>query len=450
MHKLKAFTLIELLVVIAIIGILSGFIFISMSSAINSANDAKRKADIASIEKAIMVYKTLGNPLSDTGGTCELISNGSGCDIVNDPNFQAYLKNVPIDPDGSTYYTYSSDGTDFVVSGNLSTGNTYYYDSVVGSYEQPSTPPELPNLFVDWHEAWININNPGSEIADYQIQVPVYWVPGMQSDFGDIRFGNTNGTVAYSYWMESKIDGESAVFWVKVPTVSAGTSHFGIFYHNVGTVTTTSNGDNTFSFFDDFNLGSLDTNKWTGTTNGSAAFSYYPAQSYSTISLQASPGTTNNWVRMISTTGFSTNIAVRMGVKVNYFGNTTNYEFFGLVSGANGASPYVLGMFAYPGSNGGKYYNYVTADALNSIMGVTAGSYFNFDIIRNGSTSNIYRINDANEVTTTSQVPTGTLYIYSNSQGVSGGATSAVYFDWVLVRKYILNEPTYQSITYLE
>jgi prepilin-type N-terminal cleavage/methylation domain-containing protein len=36
-HKHRAFTLIELLVVIAIIGILAGFIFVSMSASITAA-----------------------------------------------------------------------------------------------------------------------------------------------------------------------------------------------------------------------------------------------------------------------------------------------------------------------------------------------------------------------------------------------------------------------------
>ena len=52
-----AFTLIELLVVIAIIGILSGLIIVGMSNATNSANDAKRKANIETIRKALMMYQ---------------------------------------------------------------------------------------------------------------------------------------------------------------------------------------------------------------------------------------------------------------------------------------------------------------------------------------------------------------------------------------------------------
>jgi general secretion pathway protein G len=52
----RAFTLIELLVVIAIIGILSGIIIVNLNGATNAANDAKKKADMGSIKRAIVVY----------------------------------------------------------------------------------------------------------------------------------------------------------------------------------------------------------------------------------------------------------------------------------------------------------------------------------------------------------------------------------------------------------
>ncbi|MFA5178489.1 MAG: prepilin-type N-terminal cleavage/methylation domain-containing protein, partial [Candidatus Paceibacterota bacterium] len=59
--KLFAFTLIELLVVIAIVGILSGFVLVSLNSATDSANDARRKSDLSQIVKALLVYNT-SNP----------------------------------------------------------------------------------------------------------------------------------------------------------------------------------------------------------------------------------------------------------------------------------------------------------------------------------------------------------------------------------------------------
>ncbi|MFA5368649.1 MAG: prepilin-type N-terminal cleavage/methylation domain-containing protein, partial [Candidatus Paceibacterota bacterium] len=65
----RAFTLIELLVVIAIVGILSGFIFVSMSGATNAAKDAKRKSDLAAIAKAVTMYSIQNSgslPSTDT------------------------------------------------------------------------------------------------------------------------------------------------------------------------------------------------------------------------------------------------------------------------------------------------------------------------------------------------------------------------------------------------
>jgi hypothetical protein len=82
----------------------------------------------------------------------------------------------------------------------------------------------------------------------------------VRTDFGDVRFTSSDGTTLLDYWMESETDNDNAVFWVEVSdNLSAGNVTIYIYYGNA-TATTTSNGANTFLFFDDF---SGDLSKWT-------------------------------------------------------------------------------------------------------------------------------------------------------------------------------------------
>ncbi|MFA5009254.1 MAG: prepilin-type N-terminal cleavage/methylation domain-containing protein [Candidatus Paceibacterota bacterium] len=108
--RLIAFTLIELLVVIAIVGILSGFVLISLNSATDSAKDVKTKNDLAAISRAILTYHALNNayPIEETpcsigDGTClnELVPN--------------HIQSFPLDFNNNRYQ-YSSDGTSYTLT----------------------------------------------------------------------------------------------------------------------------------------------------------------------------------------------------------------------------------------------------------------------------------------------------------------------------------------------
>jgi general secretion pathway protein G len=132
-EKIKAFTLIELLVVIVIVGVLSGFLFVSLSSAINAANDAKRKADLSGIQKALLVYSTNNNsyPSGDTY-PCTIGGGTTHCTDL-ESNLSPYLTNIPTDPNGS-FYTYNYSNDNYTLNSNLSNGSSYYYDSASTSW----------------------------------------------------------------------------------------------------------------------------------------------------------------------------------------------------------------------------------------------------------------------------------------------------------------------------
>jgi len=113
-----------------------------------------------------------------------------------------------------------------------------------------------------------SINISGSTAGaqtNYTIRIRVYYGSGSDSppnvycssncrtDFGDIRFTKSDGTTLLDYWMAKKVDSSYADFWVEVDSIKTSPFSTGIFvyYGNAG-VSTTSNGQNTFIAFDDF------------------------------------------------------------------------------------------------------------------------------------------------------------------------------------------------------
>jgi prepilin-type N-terminal cleavage/methylation domain-containing protein len=120
----KAFTLIELLVVITIVGILAGFITVQMNGAISTANDAKKKTNLDSIKKALVMYNV------ENG---ERYPVETGCTIGSCTNFDSKMQSyLPSSIDGS--YTYESNGTNCTLSTILSSGYSYQYDCLAGTY----------------------------------------------------------------------------------------------------------------------------------------------------------------------------------------------------------------------------------------------------------------------------------------------------------------------------
>lgn len=101
----KGFTLIELMVVVAIIGILMAAGILAFSNAQQSARDAKRKADVDAISKALEQYNQANSGSYPSGASI------SGSITSYFPSNQ-----VPTDPKNSGSYVYTITG---------GTGSTY-------------------------------------------------------------------------------------------------------------------------------------------------------------------------------------------------------------------------------------------------------------------------------------------------------------------------------------
>ncbi len=109
-----------------------------------------------------------------------------------------------------------------------------------------------------WNSAWsrrapvVITETSGSALTNYQAKVVVTYDSDMKSDFSDVRFADATSATELSYWLESKTDGSTATFWVKVPSIPAsGTATIEMYYGNPG-ASTTSDIHNTFIWGDDF------------------------------------------------------------------------------------------------------------------------------------------------------------------------------------------------------
>jgi prepilin-type N-terminal cleavage/methylation domain-containing protein len=116
----KGFTLIEVMTVVAIIGLLSTFIFASMSEAQRRSRDAKRLADIKQVQNALELYA------DEHGGAYPLVPTSFVFQLASSlvPNYIRVLPEDPVRTGGNRYRYYTVDatnGSSYTILVNLET-----------------------------------------------------------------------------------------------------------------------------------------------------------------------------------------------------------------------------------------------------------------------------------------------------------------------------------------
>jgi hypothetical protein len=172
---------------------------------------------------------------------------------------------------------------------NVSSNTTYYsrcrvYD---GEAYSPTRGASYLARKPAYSETWSHkkaheiIGGTGSQ-TDYQMKIKVHRATGTDSgedvyvgtkclpDFGDIRFTTYININPLAYWIESVV-GDTATFRVKIPYIPNPNSVDIIMFYGNPEAETTSNEQNTFAFFDDFEDGIIDGGKWSMSTQGSGA-----------------------------------------------------------------------------------------------------------------------------------------------------------------------------------
>ena len=302
---------------------------------------------------------------------------------------------------------------------------------------------------VGWLEGWqyrkkhdINGSTAGG-VTDYQIRVKVHYGSGTddgedvylngkcRSDFGDIRFTADDGVTELPYWMEEKVDGDYAIFWVKVPSIPASPDKASIYIY-YGNPDATYDGDpeQVFEFFDDFET--LDTSVWAVRQSASASVSN------SIVTVQ---GTSNTaWGHLACLNPYSYGRAFEFKAKVDA---DSGYYNIGLddraMTGSHiGSGPDIAGI-PEPAVYGSVYRNEREGSISTAARALAIDVWRVYTIIWL-SDKVIHRLDyGADEQTITTNVPLDNMSFIFWVKGV--GKTT--YCDWVRIRKYVDPEPSH-------
>ena len=146
--------------------------------------------------------------------------------------------------------------------------NFYILLFIIGIIASAVTPLNAQPWIGDtWaYRRLVTITNPGATVlTDYQVKIALdntFEFANANGDGSDIRITLDDGITELSLWIETwNPAGQQATIWVKAPSIPIAGMNVYLYYGN-NAATSTSNGTNTFQFFDDFSTGNSTPSNW--------------------------------------------------------------------------------------------------------------------------------------------------------------------------------------------
>ncbi len=288
----------------------------------------------------------------------------------------------------------------------------------------------------DWtYRKSTTLSRASGTVTDYQMKLLVGESSGAAgedvdcgglcaTDFDDLRFTTSDGETLLDYWIESitgTTPNQLATVWIEFDSIGTDATTFYMYYGNAG-ASAVSSGTATFLLFDHFDDASLNGTLWntTGTVTEAAGTEV-------TIT-----GSTSD---LRSKTAYGANTAIRALSKNSDYGNAHNVSLED-----DGLTNYCE---IYAGTT---YFNAQTCKATSYIDVATTvardTSYHIFDVCRDSTTSVIYRIANTTYVTETTVAKIPIVDLNAKFRRWATGTTTV---DWVLVRQWLVVEPTWGS-----
>jgi prepilin-type N-terminal cleavage/methylation domain-containing protein len=123
--KRNGFTLIELIVVIGIIAIMASAVIAVLNplGQFQKSQDARRKSDLAQIQRGLEAYyQDYQSYPSAVDGKIAPLPDGTAVNWGS--SWQPYMNVIPVDPESSHSYAYTSDGQSYRVYASLDRGSS--------------------------------------------------------------------------------------------------------------------------------------------------------------------------------------------------------------------------------------------------------------------------------------------------------------------------------------
>ena len=303
------------------------------------------------------------------------------------------------------------------------------------------------------------INSASGAGTNYQVRIVAHYGSGTDSgadvylnshcrtDFGDVRFTDYDGETLLDYWMEMKVDGDYAVFWVEVADDLSSSNATIYIYYGKSDATTTSNGTNTFILFDNFDGTDIDFNKWS--LIGDTGISY----SVSSSLLKFWKPSTGSLQRNLShnLTEISNNYMFEARCRTESDDTTYKYKLGVEISNENlvPASASNLVYMAINRWQSSENWNWRCEKKVNGVWSNVANSgsetittnWRVFGIARIGTTFYAFKDYQQKASTTIGTITNNYVMLYNWLDTVSSDKYNT--YDWARVRKYVSPEPSH-------
>jgi hypothetical protein len=396
-------------------------------------------------------YSTGSSSDVDSDGWQEKCSSGTWVDGAS-PRFSLNNTNVTSICPGDPVLFYANWTDDIGLSG-------YIFQFCNGTWNGTNclgVPSSWSSSLTGWqYRKSHNITNSTGADVNYTVNITVvngtgtdsgntvYIYNKTRSDFGDIRFTNSTGSLL-NYWIESVNSGANATFWIQIDGNLTSANQTIYIYYGNPSATNISNGTNTFPFFDDFPGTSIDTTKWD--TYGTGTYSV--ANSILTLTYSAScPGGdgTCEWERVQSKTGFDINYALHVRFRTDNPADYNRPDYIYWINPTTGemSGP---GFGYYKNDYHNRFWEESNGTSGNSVDkgAMTDTNYHIIDVGRESATSIRCSYDYTYENQLNTYITGGTKYVSIQvGHAAWSGYSHNGLTDWVVVRKYFSPEPSH-------